>query len=297
MKINIKVYLSAMLLGWAVLTTSCLKTDLPQLQDSKLDSISTVNFEYRWVDTIKVGLADPQVVSHVAALDNQSVFSHDTIYCTPSFPGSFPSTQKAKVKLNRLWAYFTIPDAAVVTPIDNAPKLGTPGDFSHPVSYKVTAASGASRIYVVVVASLPIVNKYEGSYTVTGTVVDKHLSTITGRFPWNVYLNTTGPTQVTVTDLDVTGAYYHAILNGSDDSYYGGFGVVFNFDSNNNVTSVVNYYGQPSSNGRSAELDPSGINKWDPATKVLKVKYWMNQTGLNDANGHRTYFDETFTLK
>ena len=297
MKINIKVYVSAMLLGWAVLTTSCLKNDLPELQDSTLDSISNVSFEYRWVDTTNVGSANQQILSHVAALDNQAVFSHDTIYCTPTFPGSFPSKQKAKVNLNHLWAYFTIPDAAVVTPVGSAPKLGTPGDFSQPVSYKITASSGATRTYVIVVADLPIVNKYEGSYTVTGTVVDIQNAGITGRFPWNVYLNTTGASQVTVTDLDYTEGYYHAILNGGSDSYYGNFGVVFNFDSNNNVTSVVNYYGQPSSNGRSAELDPSGINKWDPATKVLKVKYWMNQTGLNDANGHRTYFDETYTLK
>ena len=96
MKINIKVYVSAMLLGWAVLTTSCLKNDLPQIQDSTLDSISNVSFEYRWVDTTNVGSANQQILSHVAALDNQAVFSHDTIYCTPTFPGSFPSKQKAK---------------------------------------------------------------------------------------------------------------------------------------------------------------------------------------------------------
>ena len=82
---------------------------------------------------------------------------------------------------------------------------------------------------------------------------------------------------------------------GSAGSYYGSFAPVFNFDADGNVTSVVNYYGQPSSNGRRAQLDPTGVNKmtFDAGgkPKELKVKYFMLQPGTTV----RCKFSETFT--
>jgi hypothetical protein len=56
----------------------------------------------------------------------------------------------------------------------------------------------------------------------------------------------------------------------------------------------VNAYGQPASNGRYAQLDPTGVNTWDPVTKTLKVKYFMFQPSVI-AVGPRVSFNETFT--
>ena len=76
------------------------------------------------------------------------------------------------------------------------------------------------------------------------------------------------------------------------NTYYGSFGLIINFDASDNVSSLSNYYGQPSGNGRSANVDPSGINKYDPATKTIKIKYWMDQPSV--VTPHRTYFNETW---
>lgn len=136
-----------------------------------------------------------------------------------------------------------------------------------------------------------IKNIFDGIYTVDGSMIDMVNSSITGAYPFTAQLITQTANSVALFEPNYYGDYYHLILSGGGYSVYGKFSPVFTFDDNYNVTSVVNLYGQPSSNNRSAELDPSGINKFDPATKTLKVKYWMNQPG------HRTSFDETFTYQ
>lgn len=145
------------------------------------------------------------------------------------------------------------------------------------------------------VVAIGVKNKYDGVYVVTGTLTDAANPSITGPYPWNVSLITSGPSQVQVEDDDYSGGIFHEILSGGSASYYGSFGVVINFNPDNTVASVVNLYGQPAGNTRSATLDPSGVNKWDPATKTLKVKYWMDQPSV--IAGHRTSFDETFTYQ
>jgi hypothetical protein len=154
-----------------------------------------------------------------------------------------------------------------------------------------TSGYSLSEVGTESVVKIVVKNKYDGHYTVEGTMVDATNPALTGPYPWDVYLVTSNAAQVQVFDNDYTGDIFHKILSAGASSYYGAFGVVINFDDNNNVTSVTNLYGQPASNGRSAELDPSGVNKWDPVTKTLKIKYWMNQPGPT----HRTLFDETFT--
>jgi hypothetical protein len=136
-------------------------------------------------------------------------------------------------------------------------------------------------------------NLVAANYLCTGTMVDYTNAGLTGPYPWNVTLRAVTATQLELVDNDYAHDVYHKILSNGGDSYYGVFGVVFNLDNNYNVISMFNKYGQPSSNGRSGELDPSGINKFDPATRTLKVKYWLNQPGAT----HRTSFDETFTMK
>lgn len=74
-------------------------------------------------------------------------------------------------------------------------------------------------------------------------------------------------------------------------TYYAKFGLIMTFDAaTNKVTAVTNSYGQPSSNGRSAVLDPSGFNDVDPVTKNIRVKFFMDETGVT---GHKASFDVT----
>lgn len=135
-------------------------------------------------------------------------------------------------------------------------------------------------------------NLAAGRYVCTGSMVDVTSAALTGAYPWNVTLRQTGARTLELYDEDYTKDVYHWIKSNGGNSNYGQFGVIFTLDDQSNIISVVNKYGQPSGNNRSGELDPSGINKFDPVTKVLKVKYWMNEK-----DAHRTSFDEVMTMK
>ena len=82
------------------------------------------------------------------------------------------------------------------------------------------------------------------------------------------------------------------IANIANATFYANFGPVFTFNaSTNKITGVTNAFGQPSpTNGRSAVLDPSGVNAIDPATKNIKIKFFMDEVGVT---GHRASFDVT----
>jgi hypothetical protein len=135
-------------------------------------------------------------------------------------------------------------------------------------------------------------NPWDGKYRLEGMLVDAKDPAFV--WPGNTYLynvETLSATQIQLTSIDL-GFAGHLIKNGINLTYYGTFGLIVTFDpATNKITSVTNSYGQPSTSGRSAVLDPSGINTWDPVTKNIKIKYWMDETGFA---GHRTSFDETW---
>jgi hypothetical protein len=133
-------------------------------------------------------------------------------------------------------------------------------------------------------------NKYDGNYEVTGTMVDAGVATITGDFPMDYDLITTG--ERSVIGWSVKWEYYYVdILSSGAESVYGSFVPEFLFDANDNVIAVVNGYGQPASNGRYAQLDPSGINKWDPATGDIDVKFFMFQPSVVPLPNPRVSFN------
>ena len=147
------------------------------------------------------------------------------------------------------------------------------------------------------VAKFAIKNKYDGKYEITGTMKDVVVTTLTGAYPIKAELHTLTENSVVLYDVEYFANYFHAILSNGSPSGYGGFAPIFTMDANGNVISVTNYYGQPAGNGRSAKLDPSGVNKFtvDEAkgTKTLEVSYILHHT----TQGDRTFFNETFTYK
>lgn len=142
----------------AVALSSCLKSGLPKPNNSSLNAITNFNYEYRWTDTAYILPGTPQadtvITVNMVILGNSITISQDTIYTSPVIPGNLPASQKPNVTLKHLWAYANIPDAATITPMNGAPELGKPGDFSNPVSYQVTAANGTKMSWVVVTAPL-----------------------------------------------------------------------------------------------------------------------------------------------
>lgn len=136
-----------------------------------------------------------------------------------------------------------------------------------------------------------LIDPWNARYRIEGTLTDVSEPAITWPGSYEYYLETISSTQVKLISKDLTIAG-HLISHGGSLSYYSNFGLILNFDpANNKITSISNFYGQPSPNGRSAILDPSGVNSWDPLTKRISIKYWMDEAGIS---GHRTSFNETW---
>ncbi len=135
-------------------------------------------------------------------------------------------------------------------------------------------------------------NFFDGHYTVTGTLTDAANGTLSGAYPMDVDLITAGPNTDYFND-NLWGGPVHGILSGVNNSYYGSWDPVFTFDpATGNVTSVVNYYGQPAGNGRSAAIDPTGINNFSLSTRNGDVKYFMDQPSV--ISPHRVYLTEHY---
>lgn len=219
-----------------------------------------------------------------ATLDKYNTTNGTTKVLPPTGVANFPTSVVIKAGTTQTTVQATI----TVTPGFDFNKA-----YGLPIKIATASTGIISANYGSAVYSFGVRNIYDGAYTGTGTMVDAANSTLTGKYPMSVGLVTSGASTVRLYD-NAIGGIYHSILSGTSTSYYGAFGVEFTIDpATNKVTSVVNVYGQPASNGRSAALDPSGTNTWNPTTKVLKVKYWMDQPSV--IAGHRTSFDETFT--
>jgi hypothetical protein len=231
---------------------------------------------------VQVTLAlDPAVVTAYNAEHGTSYTVPDpTQYSIPSLTVTIPAGQKtASLKL------MAKPDNLFGAEYALGVRLVSTSD----ANVKLSGNFGTQ------VVGLTIRNKYDGVYTMTGTLVDVTNAAIVAKSPQTVHLITTGTNSVYLHNAGTNVASFKdlfPILNGTAESAYGAFTPEFTFDANNNVISVVNAYGQPASNGRSASLDPSGVNKWDPATKTLTVKWFMTQP---PTPGIRTTFNFTFT--
>lgn len=155
-----------MFLFFSIISFSgCLKEGLPVTKNSNQKTITGFDFEYRWLsqDTVKSNgvVVEIRQLSSVVKLTNTIKITNrtdgnDTVYCKPAIPSSIPTKQRVNVKLTNIWAYAAIPNAAIITAINNSPVLGTSGDFSKPAFYKVTAADGSSKTYTIIVTPLPV---------------------------------------------------------------------------------------------------------------------------------------------
>jgi hypothetical protein len=186
---------------------------------------------------------------------------------------------------------------------------GAKWNLSHTYAmyFKITDPGGkqVSSSYKEVLAAVAVKNKWDGVYEVTsGTMVDiangtlSHLNNYlaaNGYDPQQWELRTKSPTECEVYDNYFFGGHYSPITSGTSYSSYGSFSIVVEFDpATDKVVKVTNYYGQPASNGRYAQLDPTGINQYDAATKTVNIKYNMVGGSLVAPNQVRSTWTETW---
>jgi hypothetical protein len=140
---------------------------------------------------------------------------------------------------------------------------------------------------------ISVKNQWDGHYTVTGTFKDVSNAAFTADYPMDIFLLTSGPNSVDIQN-NLLGGVGYVFLNAGNATYYGSFGIRMFISNNGTITSVVNTYGQPAANTRSAQLDPSGINAVDGSGNV-DVKYFMIQPSVIPAPPSiRSYFSEHY---
>lgn len=146
---NMKKLINIVLLVLLMSTvSSCLKSGLEELPTYNEAEIANLYFEYRWWDE-----AANQMAVKTLTVEKQIVDDDNLITCkltVPAAGGSFTAAIRQEVSLNKLIAYIDVSTAARVTPLNGAPKLGNPGDFSaKEFKYLVTAADGTKREWTI----------------------------------------------------------------------------------------------------------------------------------------------------
>lgn len=147
--------LAAMLL--AVFATSCMEHDLEELDLHSGCDITARDLYWRWIsDEIHPGTGANKVKQvRIPYYSAKSVIDKENATCHIEYSVSnanMDDTQKAAFTETKAVVVVTISTAAIIKPIDGAPKLGEPGDWSKPNKYEVTAANGDKKIWTITIA-------------------------------------------------------------------------------------------------------------------------------------------------
>ena len=122
--------------------SSCLKSGLDDLEAYNEAEITNLNFEYRWWDEAK-----DQMAVKTLNIEKQISKDDNLITCKLTVP---TASGRQNVSLSNLIAYIDLSTAARIMPLNGAPKLGSPGDFSaKEFKYQVTAADGTKREWTI----------------------------------------------------------------------------------------------------------------------------------------------------
>ena len=175
MKTTIKTIILSGLIGYMAISSGCLKKGLDDLQNSAAKEMTTVDYTYRFLytDTIQKGTPKEEIekdrvcevlfkkqttkLTENGADVFQTTISYDVNSVLKAGPtGSVTKNQLYAQfqkliqvdQLSKLWVYTTVSDVSVVTPLNGAPKLGSPGNFSKDAMYEVKAANGSTKNYI-----------------------------------------------------------------------------------------------------------------------------------------------------
>mgnify|MGYP003558850816 FL=1 len=140
----------------AVVSTSCLKHDLEELDVYSGCDITRVDCAYRW----KTGEIHPGTQSEKVNQVYVSAYSRTYVtdesdpsrgVCTIRYSKTNTPQQYRSVAETEMVVYVTISTAATMKPINGAPALGIPADWTADHEYEVTAADGTKKIWKIVV--------------------------------------------------------------------------------------------------------------------------------------------------
>ena len=140
----------------AVVSTSCLKHDLEELDVYSGCDITRVDCAYRW----KTGEIHPGTQSEKVNQVYVSAYSRTYVtdesdptkgVCTIRYSKTNIPAAYKEIAEKEMVVYVTISTAATMKPINGAPQLGVPADWTADHEYEVTAADGTKKIWKIVV--------------------------------------------------------------------------------------------------------------------------------------------------
>ena len=149
----------AIVLLAGLLSVSCLKHGLEDLETytgNDIESVPGIYFRYYSDETHPAN--GEQVIKQAAlTVANTEIDAEaGTVVCSVGIPSGFPQDQLYNVSLGyapgdkkSVIVTLRISTAATIKPLDGAPELGTPGDWSKPNRYLVTAANGDTKEWTV----------------------------------------------------------------------------------------------------------------------------------------------------
>lgn len=241
---------------------------------------------YDYVNPAKGDIAVTLEVDNslVTAADPSVTFLPTSVYTIPSLSVNIPAGKRLSESFVLDINTFTLDPTQVYG-------IGLKLASVNPSSTKIASTLNS------IVLLFTVKNRWDGEYEVTGTMVDVASASLTGLFPMTYWMITSGALSCDGFDPVWWEDYFIPIRSGTAVSGYGSYSPIFYFDANNNIVDVKNIYGQPAGNGRYAQLDPSGVNKFDPATKTIKVKFFMFHPSAVPLPDPRVYFDWTMVYK
>lgn len=135
-----------------IINTSCLKAGLDELETFDQNDITNVRFEYRWWEEAnkRMRVIEMEVDK---TIDNEK----KEIYCSIRVPEAnvnFTATIREQVSLQTLAMNVDASTAVRITPVGNAPQMGTfPADFSaKEFTYKVVAGNGNEANWTIIIS-------------------------------------------------------------------------------------------------------------------------------------------------
>ena len=138
----------------AVISTSCLNSNLEDLEEYSECDIKSGEVYWRYIDTTeKIPASGEYRVKQVQMQRGSQQFWDDlenTLkirYVT----GRIPAEEIDNFTEEKMVVTVTISTAATIKPIGDAPKLGVPGDWRKNHQYEVTAADGTKKTWTIIV--------------------------------------------------------------------------------------------------------------------------------------------------
>lgn len=174
----------------ALCSMSCLEHGLEDIETyTGNDILSVAGVYYRYYsDDVNPGSGENKInqltMSYDATVDEETA----TVVCSVKIPSGFPSQQRDNVSLsyeegsrNGILVAVNLSSAATIKPLDGAPKLGVPGDWSKPNKYRVTAADGKTKDWTITL-DIP---RNDATYEINDQVADWY-------YGWAIYSKSAG---------------------------------------------------------------------------------------------------------